>query len=113
MVERGYVPDRGDVVWVNFTPQAGHEQAGRRPALTMSPGSYNERVGLALICPITSQVKGYPFEVGLLPGGSVSGVVLADQIRSVDWRAREARFDSRLAPQVVNEVLMKVQTLLA
>jgi mRNA interferase MazF len=113
LVERGYVPDRGDVVWVNFTPQAGHEQAGRRPALTMSPGSYNERVGLALICPITSQVKGYPFEVGLPPGGLVSGVVLADQIRSVDWRAREARFDSRLAPQVVNEVLMKVQTLLA
>jgi mRNA interferase MazF len=108
-----YVPGRGDVLWVNFTPQSGHKQGGWRPALTMSPRSYNGRVGLALICPITSQVKGYPFEVGLLPGGSVSGVVLADQIRSVDWRAREARFDSRLAPQVVNEVLMKVQTLLA
>jgi mRNA interferase MazF len=108
-----YVPGRGDVLWVNFTPQSRHEQGGCRPALTMSPRSYNGRVGSALICPITSQVKGYPFEVGLPPGGLVSGVVLADQIRSVDWRAREARFDSRLAPQVVNEVLMKVQTLLA
>ncbi len=99
-------------MWVNFTPQSGHEQGGWRPALTMSPRSYNGRVGLALICPITYQVKGYPFEVGLPPGGSVSGVVLADQIRSVDWRAREARFDSRLPPQLINEVLRKVQTLL-
>lgn len=82
MVERPYVPDTGDVVWLTFTPQAGHEQTGRRPALVLSPRSYNEKTSLALFCPITSRVKGYPFEVSLPNAGPITGVVLADQIRA-------------------------------
>src|SRR5436189_3123370 len=85
-----YVPARGDAVWITLDPQAGHEQAGRRPALVLSPAAYNGRVGLALFCPITSQSKGYPFEVPLPDGLAVSGVVLSDQIKNLDWRAREA-----------------------
>src|SRR5437762_13948374 len=82
-----YVPERGDAVWLTLDPQAGHEQAGRRPALVLSPAAYNGRVGLALCCPITNQAKGYPFEVALPDGLAVSGVVLADQVKSLDWRA--------------------------
>ncbi len=83
-----YIPERGDAVWITLDPQAGHEQAGRRPALVLSPSAYNGRVGLALFCPITSQVKGYPFEVRLPAGSPVSGVVGADQVKSLDWRAQ-------------------------
>lgn len=91
MVATTYVPDRGDVVWLDFTPQAGHEQAGRRPALVLSPAAYNRKAGLMLCCPITSQVKGYPFEVQVAPStGKVAGVVLADQVRCLDWRSRNA-----------------------
>lgn len=79
-------PDRGDLVWLNFSPQAGHEQAGHRPALVLSPERYNGRSSVALFCPITSRVKGYPFEVALPPAGKITGVVLADQVRSLDWR---------------------------
>jgi mRNA interferase MazF len=107
-----YIPGRGDVVWVQFNPQAGHEQAGRRPALVVSPASYNGRVGLALLCPITSQVKGYPFEVSLPAGGKVSGVVLADQIKSLDWRARQAELAARAPEAVTREVLQKLGALL-
>src|SRR5438093_12343161 len=85
-----YIPDRGDAVWITLDPQAGHEQAGRRPALVLSPAAYNGKVGLALLCPITSQVKGYPFEVGMPDGLKVAGVALADQVNSLDWRARKA-----------------------
>src|SRR5207247_3604876 len=85
-----YVPDRGDAVWITLDPQAGHEQAGRRPALVLSPAAYNGRVGLALLCPITGQVKAYPFEVPLPAGLSVAGVVLADQVNNLDWRSRKA-----------------------
>ena len=85
-----YCPKRSDIVWLTFTPQAGHEQAGHRPALVLSPERYNRKVGLALACPITSQVKGYPFEVPIPPGLEVSGVVLADQVKSLDWKARKA-----------------------
>ena len=85
-----YAPARGDVVWMHFDPQAGREQAGRQPALVLSPEAYNRRVGLALCCPITSQVKGYPFEVSLPAGLDVAGVVLADQLKSLDWRRRRA-----------------------
>ena len=85
-----YVPDRGDIVWLTFDPRAGREQAGRRPALILSPASYNGKVGLALACPITSRVKGYPFEVPLPRSLAVSGVVLSDHIKSLDWRARKA-----------------------
>lgn len=112
MVESRYVPGEGDIVWLAFSPQAGHEQAGHRPALVLSPQSYNEKTGLALFCPITSKVKGYPFEV-LLPSASmVTGVVLADQIRSLDWRARRARFEVQATSQVVCEVRAKLAVLL-
>lgn len=103
-------PDRGDVVWLNFTPQSGHEQAGKRPALVLSPRSYNEKVGLAIFCPVTSQVKGYPFEV--LLNGKIKGAVLSDQIRSLDWVARNSEYIEKAAPGVVAEVLSRVQTLL-
>lgn len=99
-----YVPRRGDAVWLNFNPQSGHEQAGRRPALVLSPEEYNRKTGLAIFCPITSQVKGYPFEVKLPTGLPVNGVVVADQIKSLDWQVREAALIKKLPPQIVNEV---------
>lgn len=108
-----YVPARGDAVWITLNPQAGHEQAGRRPAVVLSPASYNARVGLALLCPITSQSKGYPFEVPLPPGVAVSGVILSDQIKSLDWRAREATFILALPLETIEAVLRKTVTLLA
>src|SRR3989475_10179911 len=108
---RGYAPDRGDLVWLEFNPQAGHEQAGRRPALVISPGAYNRRVGLALCCPITSQVKGYPFEVKLPAGLPITGVVLSDQVKSLDWRARQAKRIAKASSTVLDEVLGKLGTL--
>jgi mRNA interferase MazF len=108
-----YVPERGDVVWINLNPQAGHEQAGRRPAVVLSPAAYNGKVGLAILCPITSQVKGYPFEV-LIPGGlDVSGVILADQVKSLDWQARKAELICVLPAVAVTEVLQKLGVLLS
>ena len=112
MVERRYVPDAGDIVWLTFSPQAGHEQAGRRPALILSPRGYNGKTSLALLCPITSRVKGYPFEVPLPPGDAVTGVVLADQVKSMDWRARGTRFEAQAPSQVMAEVLEKLAVLL-
>lgn len=112
MVSGGYVPERGDLVWLTFNPQAGHEQAGRRPALVLSPAAYNGKVGLALLCPITSQVKGYPFEVPLPVGLAVSGVVLADQVKSLDWRARQVELIAPLPVPVVAQVLRKLTALL-
>ena len=108
----GYVPDRGDLIWLRFTPQAGHEQAGRRPALVLSPRRYNARAGLALVCPVTSRVKGYPFEVRLPPGLAVEGVVLADQVRSLDWQARAAERIARAPDEVVEETIGKLLALL-
>ncbi len=110
---RRYVPQRGDLVWLSFTPQAGHEQAGRRPALVLSPAAYNGKVGLALVCPVTSQVNGYPFEVGIPAGMPVNGVVLSDQVKSLDWRVRRAEFASRLPESEVREALAKLGTLLS
>ena len=107
-----YSPDRGDFVWISLTPQARHEQAGHRPALVLSPQAYNERVGLALFCPVTNQVKGYPFEVPKPTGISVSGVILADQVRSLDWQARQAEFICKASEVVITEVLQKLDTLL-
>lgn len=109
---RRYVPQRGDIVWLSFHPQAGHEQAGRRPALVLSPAVYNAKVGLALFCPITSRVKGYPFEVVIPSGLAVGGVVLSDQVKSLDWRARRAEFAGQLPEVHVLEVLDKLGTLL-
>lgn len=98
---------------MNFNPQAGHEQAGHRPALVLSPQEYNERSSVALFCPVTSTVKGYPFEVALPPGGAIGGVVLADQVRSLDWRAGRLRFVAAAPRQVVSEVLGKLNVLLS
>ena len=108
-----YVPDRGDVVWITLNPQAGHEQAGRRPAVVLSPAAYNGRVGLAILCPITNQIKGYPFEVVLPPSLAVMGAVLSDQVKSLDWRARTATFICALPPATIAEVLQKLNTLVS
>ena len=110
-MKRPYVPGSGEIVWLTFNPQAGHEQAGRRPALTLSPRNYNRKTGLALFCPITSRAKGYPFEVALPAAGAVTGVVLADQVKSLDWRARQTRFESQAPPRVLSEVLEKLAVL--
>ena len=108
-----YVPERGDAVWITLDPQAGHEQAGRRPALVLSPAAYNGRVGLALMCPITNQAKGYPFEVPLPAGMPVTGVVGADQVKSLDWRARKATRIGAVPDDVIERVLQRLQALLA
>jgi len=110
--EVAYVPERGDIVWISLNPRAGHEQAGRRPAVVVSPKSYNGKVGLGLFCPITSQVKGYPFEVAVPQGLPVGGVVLADQVKSLDWRARKAELAGRLPADASDEVLGKLGALL-
>ncbi|NOX61272.1 MAG: endoribonuclease MazF [Chloroflexi bacterium] len=107
-----YIPDRGDIVWISFNPQAGHEQAGRRPALVLSPASYNGRVGLALLCPITTKAKGYPFEVELRGNLAIRGVVLSDQIKSLDWRIRSAEFVCKLPEENVQQVLNRLMLLL-
>src|SRR5207249_12291652 len=98
--------------WLHFTPQAGHEQSGRRPAVVLSPRSYNEKVGLALFCPVTSQIKGYPFEVKLPADSPIGGVALCDQLKSLDWQARRAEFACRLPAETLAEILAKSLTLL-
>jgi mRNA interferase MazF len=107
-----YVPNRGDVVWLAFTPQAGREQGGRRPAVVLTPARYNDKAGLAVCCPITSQVKGYPFEVPLPAGLPVGGVILGDQVKSLDWRSRHAALIARLPDDVLEEVLLRLAALL-
>ena len=107
-----FVPDAGDLVWLTFEPQAGHEQAGRRPALVLSPRSYNQKSGLALACPVISQVKGYPFEVQVPSGCGVSGAILADHLKSLDWSVRRAAKIGRIPPPTLDEVLAKLAPLL-
>ena len=109
---REWVPNAGDLVWLTFDPQAGREQAGRRPALVLSPSPYNRRSGLALVCPVTSHVKGYPFEVTLPPGLPLGGVILADHLKSVDWRMRRAKPAGRLPSHVLRDVLERLAPLL-
>jgi mRNA interferase MazF len=109
---RSYVPDRGDIVWLQFNPQAGHEQAGHRPALVLSPASYNRRSGLMLCCPMTSQRKGYPFEVVNAVDTDRESVVLADQVKSLDWKVRKAVKKGTASIDVIAETLSKLQTLL-
>lgn len=109
----GYVPDRGDVVWIDFDPQAGHEQGGRRPAIVLSPRSYNRPSGLGLFCPVTSRGKGYPFEVPLPDISPVTGVVLVDQVRNLDWRSRRAAFIGALKEDVLVELMERLRPLLA
>jgi mRNA interferase MazF len=106
-----WVPERGDVVWITMNPSVGHEQTGRRPALILSPASYNGKVGLAIMCPITSQVKGYPFEVPLPTGLPVEGVVLSDQAKSLDWRSRGAEFACSLPAANTAAVLQRLARL--
>ena len=109
---RKYIPERGDIVWLEFNPQAGYEQSGHRPALVVSPRTYNEKVGLALFCPITSNVKGYPFEVVLPEKHKVSGAILSDQIKSLDWRMKKAKRMACAPQNVLEEVLAKILTIL-
>jgi mRNA interferase MazF len=106
------LPDAGDLVWLSFSPQAGREQAGRRPALVLSPRAYNAKVGLCLACPVTHHAKGYAFEVILPAGLSVQGVVLADHIKSVDWRERGSEFVASVPAEVLEEVRAKLKPLL-
>ena len=107
-----YVPDAGHLVWFSFSPQAGREQAGRRPVLILSPSSYNARAGLCVICPITSHVKDYPFEVPLPDGLPISGVVLSDHLKSADWRARSAEYAGLATAEVLADVRAKLKPLL-
>ncbi|MBU8914279.1 MAG: endoribonuclease MazF [Spirochaetales bacterium] len=109
---RPYCPRRGDIVWLTFDPRAGHEQAGHRPALVLSPEPYNRKVGLAILCPITSRVKGYPFEVGLPDDLEVSGVVLSDQVKNLDWKTRKASFCCKAPSEVLKRVLGKLGAIL-
>ncbi len=107
-----YIPDTGDIVWINFNPQAGHEQAGRRPALVLSPESYNRKVSLAILCPVTSQIKGYPFEVLIPDGQEINGVILSDQVKNLDWKARQAKFICKIPEFTMDEVLQKLYAIL-
>jgi mRNA interferase MazF len=111
-VSAAYVPEAGDFVWLTFDPQAGREQAGRRPALVLSPRVYNARSGLALVCPITNQVKGYPFEVAVPPGLGAGGVILADHVKSVDWKVRHAGKLGRCPTEAIDEVRARLAPLL-
>lgn len=112
MVARRYVPDAGDLVWLTFDPQAGHEQRGRRPALILSPRAYNARARLAIACPVTSHAKGYPFEVALPDHGAVTGVVLADHVKHLDWNARRVEFAATAPTDVLTDVRERLRALL-
>lgn len=105
-----YVPEAGDIVWLNFTPQSGHEQAGHRPALVLSPAAYNGKTGLMLCCPLTTQIKSYPFEV--LLSGTPPSAILADQVKSLDWRSRSAKLKSRVTPEQLAEARAKIRALI-
>jgi mRNA interferase MazF len=106
-----YIPEAGDIVWLNFTPQTGHEQAGRRPAAVLSPKAYNSKTGLLVCVPITNQIKGYPFEVRL-SGDEISGAALADQVKSLDWRSRQAQYKGKISIAEIQEIKAKISTLL-
>ena len=107
-----YIPQRGDVVWIDMNPQAGHEQAGRRSAVVLSPSAYNNKVGLALLCPITNQIKGYPFEVIIPHGLKTTGAILSDQVKSLDWKIRNTEYYDKVPETVVLEIFKKLSTLL-
>jgi len=107
---RGYVPESGDIVWLNFTPHAGHEQSGHRPALVLSPAGYNDKTSLMICCPLTTQIKNYPFEVVL--AGTPSSAVLADQVKSLDWRSRKAKRKGSVSSEELGDVRAKIVALL-
>lgn len=108
----GYVPQAGDIVWIDFNPQAGHEQAGRRPALVLSPGNYNGKIGLMVCCPVTNQAKGYPFEVAIPNNPQVTGVVISDHVKNLDWQARHAKKIGQVDRRCLDQVKAKVKALL-
>ncbi len=108
-----YIPERGDAIWITLDPQAGHEQAGRRPAVVLSPKAYNGKVGLSILCLITNQIKGYPFEVRIPPGLPVEGVILADQVKNLDWDIRDAELICQLSRSTIMKVLEKISILLS
>jgi len=110
---RTYVPRCGDAVWITLNPQAGHEQSGRRPVVVLSPESYNGKTGLAVFCPVTNQIKGYPFEVPIPEGLPIVGAILSDQVKSLDWRARNAELICILPGETMSEVFQKLGTLLS
>ena len=112
MVKARYVPDSGDLGWIDFDPHAGREQAGRRPALILTPAAYNEKAGLAVACPVTNQVKGYPFEVLLPTGATISGAVLCDHLKSIDWHARRLERAMRAPSPVMQQVRARIAALL-
>lgn len=107
---RASVPDAGDIVWLEFSPQAGHEQVGHRPALVLSPAAYNDKTGMMVCCPMTTQIKGYPFEV--IVGENPPSAVLSDQVKSLDWRARRAKRKGRVAAEALAEVRGKIRALI-
>ena len=107
-----YVPSRGDVVWLSFNPQSGHEQSGHRPAIVISPKEYNAKVGLAICCPITSKIKNYPFEVRIILKNKINGVILSDQLKSLDWEKREAKFIAKAPKVVLEETIEKLNLLI-
>ena len=109
---RTYVPEAGDIVWLQFDPQAGHEQAGHRPALVLSPAIYNSKAQLMVCCPLSTKVKNHPFEVQLTMNG-VEGVVLSDQVKSLDWKVRQAIKKDSASDTVMREVNAKIRALLA
>jgi mRNA interferase MazF len=112
VVTRDYVPDAGDLIWLDFTPQAGREQAGRRPAVVLSPRSYNEKTSLAVVCPITSHAKGYPFEVPIPPGLRMSGVILSDHLKNLDWRQRQGQRAGKISRSLLEQVRNRIAVLL-
>lgn len=105
-----YTPDRGDIVWLEFDPQKGHEQKGRRPGIVLSKKEYNQKSNLAIICPITNKIKGYPFEVRI--NSIIQGVILSDQIRSIDWKSRNAAFIEKTSEEILKEILENIDLLL-
>jgi len=111
-VPKSYIPDAGDIVWLEFDPQAGREQAGHRPALVLSPASYNDKASLAVCCPLSTKVKGYPFEVEIETGKTIS-VVLSDQAKSLDWREHHAKFKSKISPSQLRQVRENIKALLS
>jgi mRNA interferase MazF len=111
MVKKKYSPERGDIVWLNFNPKSGHEQKGKRPAVVISPKEYNEKVGLGLFCPITSKSKNYPFEVKI-KNDKIDGVILSDQIKSLDWKTRDIEFITKITSEKINEITNKISVLL-
>jgi len=108
-----FVPERGDIIWINLNPQSEHEQSGRRPAVVLSPKSYNEKTGLTILCPVTGKIKGYPFEVIIPDGFSINEVILSDHVKNLDWRARNTEYIFSLPEETISLALKKLALLLS